>query len=981
MALIYEEHDQEWQIARLSLPTFLLVVLAVMWGLAIAITEAEREAALERAQAQLESTALTLADLGALAGKNGQGVGADNPDRLAAFWSLVLQYPTAWFWLENNGVVSSGQAANDSIGPAIKVAAANGNVTAHAVLAKADALVDWRHSAWLRTGILLALSSILIGVTTLLSRALKQRRDAEQIAVVAEEKAIQFGRYKAELEKKLERRTTELQRANLSLNQDILKRRSVEESLHEHDELLGAVTNSAAVLLGSNSLSEAISAVFEFIGHIVYVSRIQLSAVTFDDREHLRSSLQYEWCMPGVASVLGDQRFQNMDLTEQWPQTTHLTAMGEISSLYIEEVAGVYKDVYEKAGMQSFLQIPIMIENKVWGILSFVDSRKEKREWTWLEKHSLRAFSRLIGNAIMRARYIQELANADAIVQKSPTILFRLKGDPSLQLVYISQNISQFGYDPAQLITSPVWYAELIDAEDRDMVKVALSHIMDRDIAKVPIEFRLVAKDGVRRWFEARCSPVLDKEGKLAEIEGIMVDITERKIAEGKIAILARTDALTALANRTTFTERLNQAFSANKRGGADFAVLYIDLDHFKDINDTLGHAIGDLLLQEVADRLHSVVRDTDMVARLGGDEFAVLQMGITDPSSAGALGEKILEVLAQPYELNGNALHVTSSIGIAPLGPDAAEAGTLLSQADLALYRAKEEGRNQYRFHTQDLDKDVRQRVALSDEVRAAIHRNEFELYYQPQVDLNSGDIIGMEALIRWNHPKRGVVNPRDFLSVAEKNGSMLQIGHWVINQACQQMRLWRDAGIAPPVISVNVSLAQLKGGQEFVHDIMDILEKWGLKPKDIELNVRESMLAQLEWAHNDALAQLRKIGVKIALDDFGTEYSSFDYVKTYQVSHLKIAQAFINQAAQDPTHATTVKAIMDIAHDFDIDVIAEGVDTEDQRALLLSIGKTTKGQGLYFSNAVKLNQATDMLRRKNIKPVSPGDGLKAVG
>ncbi len=320
--------------------------------------------------------------------------------------------------------------------------------------------------------------------------------------------------------------------------------------------------------------------------------------------------------------------------------------------------------------------------------------------------------------------------------------------------------------------------------------------------------------------------------GALIEVEGIIIDVTERKAAEEKIALLARTDSLTGLANRATFVERLRQAFLASRRGATPFAVLYLDIDHFKDINDTLGHPAGDELLRMAAERLKSNVRETDLVARLGGDEFAVLQMEMSDLAAAGTLAGKIKDALGVVYEFEGNELHVTASIGICPYSEDVAGPDSMLSHADLALYRAKEEGRNQYRFHSEELDKEVNERVTLADELRKAIEHDELELYYQPQVELASGRIVGMEALVRWNHPTRGLLTPDAFLPIAEKTGVMAALGHWVLEAACRQMAIWRGQDSAPPVIAINVALAQLRNGREFVTDIIETLRRHNLAP-----------------------------------------------------------------------------------------------------------------------------------------------------
>jgi len=559
----------------------------------------------------------------------------------------------------------------------------------------------------------------------------------------------------------------------------------------------------------------------------------------------------------------------------------------------------------------------------------------------------------------------RDLSDANLIVQNSPVILYRLRGEPSVPLIYISHNVTKFGHDPKALLESPNWASSLVCAEDRDKVGEAMARVLEKDAVGASIEFRLCAGDGSLRWVENRYVPVRDSEGRIVEIEGIIIDITERKAAEDKIALLARTDGLTGLANRATFIERLHQSFASAQRGALPFAVLYLDLDHFKPVNDSLGHPAGDLLLQQVALRLKQCARATDLAARLGGDEFAVLQGEIHEPSNAGELASKIQAALALPYTLDGHEVNISVSIGICPYIVGIADAAAMLAHADQALYRSKEEGRNQYHFHSDELDREVRDRVLLGRDLRAAIDRGELELEYQPQIDLSSQAIVGMEALVRWNHPSRGALSPGFFIPIAEKTGTIVALGQWVLDRACQQMRLWRDEGLKLPLMAVNLSLVQLKRGSELVADVTATIAKWRLDPSDLEFDVTEATLAQLTWTHSDVLSLLREVGVRIAIDDFGSEYSSFDYVRSHHVNHLKIAHSFISKSSNDPESAAMIRAIINFANDIGVGVIAEGVETEQQCAMLSAIDSTTRAQGFHFSKPVHADDAGALLRR----------------
>jgi diguanylate cyclase (GGDEF)-like protein/PAS domain S-box-containing protein len=562
----------------------------------------------------------------------------------------------------------------------------------------------------------------------------------------------------------------------------------------------------------------------------------------------------------------------------------------------------------------------------------------------------------------------RELSNANIIVQNSPVILYRLRGEPSFPLIYISHNITKLGHDPQTLLSSPSWAQTLIDPGDQAKVGEAMIRILDEDAEGASIEFRLRTGDGAQRWVENRYVPVRDKEGRLIEVEGIIIDITERKAAEEQITLLARTDGLTGLANRATFIERLGQSFASAQRGALAFAILYLDLDRFKPVNDAFGHPIGDALLQQVAQRLKSCTRETDLIARLGGDEFAILQGEMREPANAGVLAAKIHSALAAPYFINGHKINISVSIGISPYLPGNLGADAMLAQADLALYRSKDEGRNQYHFHSADLDQDVLDRVTLAGEITRAIDNQEFELQYQPQVELSSQNIVGMEALVRWNHPTRGLLAPGIFIPLAEKTGTIVALGHWVLDRACRQLSIWRNEGLKLPLIAVNLSLFQLKSGQELVRDVIETIAKWDLAPSDLEFDVTEATLAQLTWTQNEVLPKLRELGVKIAIDDFGSEYSSFDYVRSYRVNHLKIAQSFIDRSSSDPESAATIRAIVNFAHDIGIVVIAQGVETEQQRDLLTSSDTLTQPQGFHFSKAVAADSAGELLRQGRV-------------
>lgn len=438
--------------------------------------------------------------------------------------------------------------------------------------------------------------------------------------------------------------------------------------------------------------------------------------------------------------------------------------------------------------------------------------------------------------------------------------------------------------------------------------------------------------------------------------------------ANRQISKLAQKDPLTGLFNRRAFNEHLAAAFAASRRGSLSFSVLYFDLDHFKDINDTLGHPAGDRLLQNVAERVRAVVRRTDVVARFGGDEFAVLQIGVSDFGNATLLAAKLNKMLAAPFTLDGNDVRLSASIGIAQCSAELAEPDAIMVQADLALYRAKEDGRNCFRFHSPELDRDLHERVAVSEQLRRSLERKELELYYQPQVDIVSGRIIGVEALLRWNHSTRGLLRPGAFMSIAERTGSIVTIGEWIVEQACRQIKEWEALGIAPDVLAVNFSAVQFKAAADLDAQIAAALRKWNVKPGQLEVELTESVLFEVTKQHRDIFDRLRKLGVRIAIDDFGTGYSSLNYLTSYPVNRLKIAQELVMGVISDPRYATVVRAAVHLTNELGIGCIAEGVETEGQVKFLISAG-CKFAQGHYFGKPVTAARMTELFRKGAIR------------
>jgi len=440
-------------------------------------------------------------------------------------------------------------------------------------------------------------------------------------------------------------------------------------------------------------------------------------------------------------------------------------------------------------------------------------------------------------------------------------------------------------------------------------------------------------------------------------------DITERKDAEQRINYLASHDALTNLPNRTLLQDRIQQTLTHNERRKLLAAVIFIDLDKFKVINDTLGHDVGDGLLKEAASRLVSCVRSEDTVARQGGDEFIILLSSIRHPQDAGSIAHKLLDSLIQPFFVHGKELHISASIGIAIFPDDGKEMDTLLKNSDVAMYHAKESGRNNYQFFSAKMNDQVAEKQSLSSDLRHAIHRKELFLVYQPVVDMFDGIITGMEVLLRWQHPTLGLISPLKFIPLAEESGQILQIGDWVLRTACTQSKIWQQQGYQVPRLAVNLSAKQFRQ-KSLASSISSILQETGLEAHHIGIEITESMLVQDIDDVVDMLLKLSQMGLEISIDDFGTGYSSLSYLKRFPINKLKIDKSFVDDIATDSDDAAIVKAIIAMAHGLSMKVVTEGVETQDQLDFL-RLHNCEQYQGYIFSKPLPAEEIINKLTR----------------
>jgi diguanylate cyclase (GGDEF)-like protein/PAS domain S-box-containing protein len=462
-----------------------------------------------------------------------------------------------------------------------------------------------------------------------------------------------------------------------------------------------------------------------------------------------------------------------------------------------------------------------------------------------------------------------------------------------------------------------------------------------------------IGEDESARFLQVAYAPHLDHSGEVLGFYELASDVTalnraqqhQRRAARelatiaARLEFLAHHDPLTELPNRNMLQERLRQAVSLARRHHKQLALLFVDLDHFKNVNDSLGHSVGDDLLQLVAARLRACVRQEDLIARLGGDEFCIVLQDLADPREAATVAQKLLAELSEPYRVSEHDLYVAASIGIACLPNDGHDMETLLKHADIAMYRAKSQGRGNYQYYSAAENRGALSAVAMTSSLRQALANNEFELHYQPRVDVPSGRIVAVEALLRWNHPEQGRLMPGQFLSFAEDNGLIVPIGDWVLREACAQARRWTESGWGRICVAVNLSMRQLRN-PELIGQVRAALEGNALPPWRLELEITESMAMQAPEHTQRALRAFADLGVRISLDDFGTGHSALHYLKRFPVNVLKIDQSFVAGLPGDRHDAAIARAVVDLARGLELEVVAEGVRQAAQRDFLLGVG-----------------------------------------
>jgi diguanylate cyclase (GGDEF)-like protein/PAS domain S-box-containing protein len=606
-----------------------------------------------------------------------------------------------------------------------------------------------------------------------------------------------------------------------------------------------------------------------------------------------------------------------------------------VTAHFIEAINGKATNyecsIFDKKGLQREIivtNIPIFVNEEIYGVYTIIkDITEHKRAQ----------------NALVEAE-----AKYRSLIENSLVGVYIMQDG---KFVYVNPRLCEMaGYKYEELVGLHV--ANFIYPEDLPLVNENIRKRFNNEIGTIKYEYRAIRKDTSVITFELYGSKIV-YNGREAII-GTVIDITERKNTEKMIKHMAYHDQLTDLPNRYLLREKLNKTITDSRQANCHFSLLFLDLDRFKAINDTLGHEVGDKVLIEIVERLKVCVHEKDIISRYGGDEFSIL-LPESGEQRASQVANRIINKLSLPFTFHHHELLVTPSIGISVFPKHGESFDTLIKNADLAMYHAKSVGRNNFQFFNEELSKIAQHELVMEVNLRKALEQNQLMLFYQPQINLETNQIYGAEALMRWFHPEKGVIPPAVFIPIAEETGLIIPMGEWALRTACKENKKWQEAGYSPITVSVNISAKQF-----FQSNLVEIVEasinESGLNPKYLELEITESITMDVERSIK-TLLELQRIGVKVSIDDFGTGYSSLNYLKRLPIDKLKIDQSFIRECPNDINSNTLVRTIIIMAHLLKMKVIAEGVETEEQVSFLLGQG-CKEGQGYFFSKPLHVSE-----------------------
>ncbi len=634
--------------------------------------------------------------------------------------------------------------------------------------------------------------------------------------------------------------------------------------------------------------------------------------------------------------------------------------------------------------VHSILHVPILSKGETLGVLS-VDNRSRKRSFTEMDESMLVSLANYAAVAIENAELyhraqqeISERTRVEAALRESEErYALAVQGandgiwdwDLKKNKIYYSPRWkSMFGYKEDEIGDSPAEWFDRVHPEDIEQTRLDITNHIKGLTSHLESEHRMLHKDGSYRWILCMGLAVRHGERAIARMAGSQSDITDRKVAEQRLLHDAFHDILTDLPNRALFMDRLTYAVErAKRREDYLFGVLYLDLDRFKDVNDSLGHLVGDKLLVATGRMLEKILRPTDTVARLGGDEFVIMLEDINDAGDATRVAERIQGQLIQPFHLNGHTVSVTASIGIVLSLTGYQRAEDVLRDADIAMYRAKAHGKARYEIFDPAMRDRIMERLTLEIQLRQALEQQELRVFYQPIVSLENGQMIGLEALVRWQHPGRGIIAPGEFILLAEETGLIIPLDRWVMREACRQLQAWHGQFPTDPplTVSVNISGKQL-GENDLIGVVQNILQETGLDARCLKLEITESAIIENHERTADTFKELQALGVQVQIDDFGVGYSSLSYLPRFHLDALKISQTFVSMMEKDSNLLKIIQSIVMLTHGLGMGVIAEGVETEEQLSRLKALG-CEYGQGFLVSRPLDGQRMGELIQSMN--------------
>lgn len=722
------------------------------------------------------------------------------------------------------------------------------------------------------------------------------------------------------------------------------------------------------------------------------VAVIGFTAAVFRSSDLIAKALAVE--NPGSLTMAERDIDINVDVSALmnpvWDEQSRIYGTGKLSSTeksafgwLLYDQPQPYRQVFQIAGKTWRVEIatpPTLFtkrsSNALWALLAAllfsggtafcmqIMANRSRRIQKLVDERTLQLRSvneDLIADIAARKRTEQALQLCQRAIEASANAIIIIRATaPDYAIEHINPAFERItGYAASEVIGRNLGLLWEKDREQSGIKEIRGCMLEQREGHAVLRSYR---KDGAMFWSDLYIAPVRDDAGNVSHYVAAQYDITSTKRYESELEFQTNRDALTGLANRNLLRDRLGQAISYAYRYGHPIWVLFVDLDRFKFINDTLGHQAGDVLLKAVADRVQSSVRDTDTVARMGGDEFVLVLPERTDAGLSTGIVKRIMDSIAQPLTIEGHEFFISCSVGVSVYPSDGATPEELIKHADVAMYRAKETGRNNFQFYTSEMNERALERLRIEGDLRNALERNEFVLYYQPQVDLRTREIVGVEALIRWQHPEFGMVPPMRFIGLAEETGLIVPIGAWAIQEACRQCKKWHKEGLGHPRVAVNLSARQFTQ-QDLVDCVAAALNETGLAAEYLEIELTESLvMADVEHAIG-ILRELKALGVQLSIDDFGTGYSSLSYLKRFPIDVLKIDRSFVNDITIDPDDAAIVASIISLAHSLRLQVIAEGVETIEQLGYLRK-HECDQIQGYFFSRPIPAEAMGRMLQ-----------------